>query len=1031
MRLTLVCAADGVRMSSEERYRALAEAAGDWLWETDARGVITASNDNVHEILGFRPDEVIGKTLLDLMPEAPRDDKAAELEAVVAARQPFSRWNHKGLCKDGRVVSLETSGLPLIDETGAFRGYAGVGRDLKGAIEKLEDVSASVENERRLTFRSLIDNLADAIFIADAATERFVDANERGCQLLGLTRDQLLETAISDIDLLSAQDTAWDDVVEALKSGREVSYETEIRHSSGDAVPIEISARGIRVGAKAYMIASVRDITERRRQQEQLRLKDHAFDSSETPIALTDLQGRYTYVNPAFVAQWGYDSADEILGRTPFDLSAVPDAAREEVGETRERGVYRGETFGRRKDGTTFPHQVAASVVKDDLGRPVCMMAWFPILTERHRIEEMLRASRDEYRSLTSNIPGMVFRASADWTVSLVSKCEEICGYTDDELKSAKVKWFDLIHPEDRKLVSDQSERLSKSPLHLVQEYRIVAKDGRVRWVEEHKTPRFDDEGRFCGVDGFVLDVSERKEAELGLRRFRDVMDRSSDSILVIDSERGQFIDLNERACEALQYSREELLQMFVHDVEVNIPDEKAWPAYREHLRGGHSTLLEGIHRRRDGTTFPVEVNGALMKYGQEEHIVALARDISDRRQAEQELRQTARVLDETVRELNCLYTIAQLPVSKHLPLEHMFTRIIAIIPEAWQYPQLTCARLQLGEQAYETRAFEETPWRLRRDLYAREQKVGTLEVFLRDEGLSQDKKERFVSEQDLLNAIADLLGRIVEHKGAEDELRAANAQIKAKARELKETTAQLIQTEKLSALGQLAAGVAHEMNQPLNGIKIISQDLLGDIRKNRLEVQELRANLEDVVELVNKLAFIIDQMRLFVRRAEHSDDDTCDANEAVGGVLKMVGQQLRDHAFDVTTDLEAALPPARANLVKIEQVLMNLITNARDAVRASGQTERRLVVRTRCRADDSGNAVVIEVQDNGTGIDPSIRDRLLEPFFTTKNAGEGTGLGLSISHRILTECGGQLEIESERGQGAVFRVIIPAVSQP
>ncbi len=182
------------------------------------------------------------------------------------------------------------------------------------------------------------------------------------------------------------------------------------------------------------------------------------------------------------------------------------------------------------------------------------------------------------------------------------------------------------------------------------------------------------------------------------------------------------------------------------------------------------------------------------------------------------------------------------------------------------------------------------------------------------------------------------------------------------------------------------------------------------------------------MVELVNKLAAIIDQMRMFVRRTDFSADDVCDVNTAMHGVFKMVGQQLRDNGFEVEMELEETLPLARANVVKLEQVLMNLISNARDAVAAHRTSGRALVVRTRLveRAFDENPGVAIEVQDNGPGISPAIRGRLIEPFFTTKQPGAGTGLGLSISHRIMAECGGRIEIESEEGQGALFRVVVP-----
>lgn len=280
--------------------------------------------------------------------------------------------------------------------------------------------------------------------------------------------------------------------------------------------------------------------------------------------------------------------------------------------------------------------------------------------------------------------------------------------------------------------------------------------------------------------------------------------------------------------------------------------------------------------------------------------------------------------------------------------------------------------------------------------------------------------------EKGYLAVVRDITGR----KRAEEDLRRSKAEVEEKAKELRDTTAQMIQTEKLTALGELAAGVAHEMNQPLNGIKIISQDILGDIRKNRFDTETLKPDLEDVVGLVDRMAAIIDQMRLFVRRPETALLEKVDVNIAIEGVLKMLGQQLQDHGFEVIRELGPGLPKVQADLVKLEQVFMNLITNARDSMAGFRKDGMRIEIRSCLKPGAFGAnipAVTVEIRDNGRGIADEHKGRLFEPFFTTKESGAGTGLGLSISHRIVQECGGRIEVESAAGKGAAFRVMLPA----
>jgi PAS domain S-box-containing protein len=253
--------------------------------------------------------------------------------------------------------------------------------------------------------------------------------------------------------------------------------------------------------------------------------------------------------------------------------------------------------------------------------------------------------------------------------------------------------------------------------------------------------------------------------------------------------------------------------------------------------------------------------------------------------------------------------------------------------------------------------------------------------------------------------------------------------------RELKEATVQLIQSEKLSALGELTAGVAHELNQPLNAIKIICQSTLRDIEKNRFEEDALEQDLNDVVNQVNKMAEIIDHMRIFTRRTEGIPKEMIDVNSVIEGALKFVGQQLKNRNIEVVRELSPDLPKVIGDAIRLEQVVMNLITNARNAVEISGKEHKSIEIRTysenRNQIDNQlsaidNPAVVVEVTDNGVGIPEDLREKIFQPFFTTREPGKGTGLGLSVASKIVEEHNGRIEVESQVGEGTTFRVLLP-----
>jgi PAS domain S-box-containing protein len=281
-------------------------------------------------------------------------------------------------------------------------------------------------------------------------------------------------------------------------------------------------------------------------------------------------------------------------------------------------------------------------------------------------------------------------------------------------------------------------------------------------------------------------------------------------------------------------------------------------------------------------------------------------------------------------------------------------------------------------------------------------------------------------------SAMTDTDGNLVGIVGVGRDMRESRLvkELEKANRELKEATMQLVQSEKLSALGELTAGVAHELNQPLNGIKIICQSLLRDIEKNRLEEEDVGNDLTDIVNQVNKMAEIIDHMRIYARHTEGEPNQMVDVNSVIEGPFKLLDQQLKTHNIEVVRELAVDLPKVHGDPIRLEQVLMNLITNARYALDGCGKENKRIEIRT-YKANNHGSAtenstVAVEVKDNGGGIPDHLREKIFQPFFTTKDPGQGTGLGLSVSSKIIEEHKGRIEVESEVGRGTTFRVILP-----
>ncbi len=285
---------------------------------------------------------------------------------------------------------------------------------------------------------------------------------------------------------------------------------------------------------------------------------------------------------------------------------------------------------------------------------------------------------------------------------------------------------------------------------------------------------------------------------------------------------------------------------------------------------------------------------------------------------------------------------------------------------------------------------------------------------------------EAMMAYADTNQKIADLLAEL-RHKYT--ELEKSQSELEQSQHELHETTSQLIQSEKMTALGELAASVVHEVNQPLNAMKLICEDILRDIAKDRLEVDELEESLGEVTGEVRKLADIVDHMRVFSRRSAGSRRESVDVGILVRGALTFLSQDFSVRSIEVDTLLTEGTVVV-GDPVRLEQIVMNLLTNARDAVVADPKPEgKRIRIRSfpHSESADSRRQVVLEVRDNGAGIPEEILGAIFDPFVTTKEPGSGTGLGLSVSKRIVKEHGGVIEVDSEVGRGTEFRITLPA----
>jgi C4-dicarboxylate-specific signal transduction histidine kinase len=256
------------------------------------------------------------------------------------------------------------------------------------------------------------------------------------------------------------------------------------------------------------------------------------------------------------------------------------------------------------------------------------------------------------------------------------------------------------------------------------------------------------------------------------------------------------------------------------------------------------------------------------------------------------------------------------------------------------------------------------------------------------------------------------------------NDLHETTAEIQRREQELRDKQEQLVQAGKLATLGELTTGVAHELNNPLNNIGLFIGNAIDLIELGRIEKDAILRDLQSAMQQVRKATDIISHLRTFGRAASVSHEPLS-INQVIERALSLVYEQLRLREIGVDMDLSPENPKVAGSPIQLEQVFINLFTNARDAL---VESSRRVIKITSLARP---NEVDITFSDTGPGIPEGLEQRVFDPFFTTKEVGRGTGLGLSITYGIIKDHEGSIAVVQTPGEGATFRIQLPRAAGP
>jgi len=357
--------------------------------------------------------------------------------------------------------------------------------------------------------------------------------------------------------------------------------------------------------------------------------------------------------------------------------------------------------------------------------------------------------------------------------------------------------------------------------------------------------------------------------------------------------------------------------------------------------------------------------------------------------------------LRERIKELACLYGILEVAVRPSLTLEDILQNIVNLLPPAMQRPEIAAGRINLDQRSHTTANFRESPFKLAADIVVGGERRGNVEVAYLEDKPALESGLFLDEEQSLIDAVASQAALIIRRKETEGDRTKLQQQLR--------------HADRLATIGQLAAGVAHELNEPLAnilGFAQLAKKSPGLPAQTEQDIEKIVASALHAREVIKKLLTFARQMPPTKIRVN--------LNKIVDEGLYFLESRCAKLGIQLMRELAPELPDITADATQLQQVLVNLAVNAIQAMPQGGH----LTVKT-LAGDDH---VLLVVEDTGAGMTEEVKGKLFAPFFTTKDVGQGTGLGLAVVHGIVTSHGGVINVESAAGHGARFEIKLPIV---
>ncbi len=741
------------------------------------------------------------------------------------------------------------------------------------------------------------------------------------------------------------------------------------------------------------------------------------------------MPGKCIEVNEIACESLGY-TRDEILGMTALEIKSmdslekIPSIMEELHRNSRVNFIINNKS----KDGHSIPVEINSHFF--DLDNKKVILSITRDLSERSRAEEALRISEERLKFALDGTKAGLW----DWNIVAGEifysrQWSEMLGYEPEDMKQKEGFWESLVHPDDYKNVTGLlKNHLEGNSDQYTAEYRLLTKNRDWKWIlDSGKVVERDENGKPMRAVGTHLDISQRKMIEEQILqseyKFKAIFDYANDAIFLMDGEK--FVDCNQKTVEIFGYSKEEILGKKPYELspllQPNGEDSKqaARKKIQEALED-RPQYFEWTHQKNNKSYIDVEVSLNRITVNGKTLIQAIVHDITNRKEAERALYERTMQYESFIR--NSLVGIWRVEFKQPIPITLPDRDIAERILSNGYFSECNDAFLEM----YHSNSRDDFIGRpIRGGSVDNEKSLKRLELFVKNgfkivliDNEEYDKNGKlkyfrnsyigFVEEEYLLWMWGVQID-ITEQRRLETQFR---------------------QSQKMEAVGMLAGGIAHDFNNLLTVINGYSEIILSRIDNDN----PIHKHINSIKTAGERAATLTGQLLAFSRK-QILQPKVLNLNTIVRNLERMLKRLIRED-ITLTTKLFPSLWSIKSDPGQLEQILINLIVNARDAMPDGGN----LVIETNNVVLDEifvdlhpgskiGSFVVLSVQDTGIGIEKETQLRIFEPFFTTKEKATSTGLGLATVYGIVKQSNGYISVDSEPGKGSTFSMFLPRVT--